>query len=158
MRRLRAIVVVGVITAALSLIRFAIAGAPEHPKFSQVRPGAAFHFPADHGAHPEFRNEWWYITGWLNGPGGRPMGFQVTFFRFRPGIAEDNPSAFEPRQILFAHAALSDPAAGKLLHQERIYRAGFGLAEAATHDANVTIGDWALKRSEDGRFPYERQG
>jgi predicted secreted hydrolase len=152
MRRLRGIVVVAVITAAVSLIKFAIAAAPEHPQFLQVRPGAVFHFPADHGAHPEFRNEWWYITGWLKRPDGRPMGFQVTFFRFRPGIAEDNPSIFEPRQILFAHAALSDPAAGKLLHQERIYRAGFGLAEVATHDANVTIGDWALKRSEDGRF------
>ena len=22
-----------------------------------------FNFPSDHGPHPEFRNEWWYLTG-----------------------------------------------------------------------------------------------
>jgi len=76
----------------------------------------------------------------------------VTFFRFRPGIAEDNPSAFAARQILYAHAALSDPKLGRLLHQERIYRAGFGLAQATTGDTDVIIGDWTLKRTADGRF------
>lgn len=128
------------------------AAATDQVPFAEVLPGAGFSFPADHGAHPAFRNEWWYITGWLNRADGPPMGFQVTFFRFRPGIADDNPSAFAAKQILFAHAALSDPKLGRLLHQERIYRAGFGLAQAATGDADVVIGDWSLRRSEDGRF------
>jgi predicted secreted hydrolase len=128
------------------------AGPANEAQFPEVRPGSAFHFPADHGAHPAFRNEWWYITGWLKRPNGSPIGFQVTFFRFRPGIAEDNPSAFAPKQILFAHAAISDPAVGKLLHEERFYREGFGLAEAATQDARVVIGDWSLSRSVDGKF------
>ena len=72
-------------------------------------------FPRDEGAHPDFRIEWWYITGWLN-EGTNPLGFQVTFFRARPDLKHDNPSAFAPRQILIAHAALSDPAAGRLVH------------------------------------------
>jgi predicted secreted hydrolase len=152
MRLLGGIAAIALFAAAVSTVKIAGAAPENQVQFPQVRPGLQLHFPADHGAHPEFRNEWWYLTGWLNRSDGPPIGFQVTFFRVRPGVAEDNPSAFAPRQILFAHAALSDPAIGKLLHQERIYRAGFGLARADTHDADVTIGDWVLKRSEDGRF------
>jgi predicted secreted hydrolase len=59
--------------------------------------------------HPDHRIEWWYFTGWLAPPDGKPLGFQITFFRSRPALAQDNPSAFAPKQILFAHAALSDP-------------------------------------------------
>ena len=28
-------------------------------------------FPRDHGAHPEYRIEWWYVTGWLDGATAR---------------------------------------------------------------------------------------
>ena len=142
-----------VVIAAAVFVRLASAASSVgEARFPEVRPGSSFQFPADHGAHPAFRNEWWYITGWLKRPNGSPIGFQVTFFRFRPGIADDNPSAFTPKQILFAHAAISDPALGKLLHEERFYREGFGLAQAATKDADVVIGDWRLVRSADGKF------
>jgi predicted secreted hydrolase len=148
----RTIIVTVVVIAAVLIVRLSAATAVSETKFPEVRPGAAFHFPEDHGAHPTFRNEWWYITGWLKRPNGSAVGFQVTFFRSRPGIAEDNPSAFAPKQILFAHTAISDPALGKLLHEERFYREGFGLAKAATNDADVTIGDWRIFRSADGKF------
>ena len=117
-----------------------------------VKPGVRLSFPADHGAHPAFRTEWWYVTGWLRTAEGRDLGFQVTFFRTRPAADEANPSAFAPRQVMFAHAALSDPAVGHLLHDQRVARAGFGLAEAATGDADVVLEDWNLKRSGDGRW------
>jgi len=77
--------------------------------FAKVVPGYRMQFPRDEGSHPDFRVEWWYLTGWLQ-DGGKPLGFQVTFFRARPELKHDNPSAFTPRQILIAHAALSDPA------------------------------------------------
>ncbi len=54
--------------------------------------------------------------------------------------------------MLFAHAALSDPAAGHLLHDQRVARAGFGLAEASKTDADLVLDDWTLKRGGDGRF------
>ncbi|MBS0614172.1 MAG: carotenoid 1,2-hydratase, partial [Proteobacteria bacterium] len=75
-----------------------------------VLPGYRLIFPRDHGSHPTFRTEWWYVTGWLDGRDG-PLGFQITFFRSRtdPALIGDNPSAFAPRQIIIAHAALSDP-------------------------------------------------
>ena len=121
------------------------------PAYAPALPGQALAFPADHGAHPQYRTEWWYITGWLDTPGG-PQGFQVTFFRTRPDVDQRNPSAFAARQILFAHAALSDPKVGRLLHDQRIARQGFGLAEAATGDTDIVLDDWSLKRQADGRF------
>ena len=128
-----------------------LAGPAGAPAYAPVLPGQPLVFPADHGAHPQYRTEWWYITGWLDTPGG-PEGFQVTFFRTRPEVDQRNPSAFAARQILFAHAALSDPKLGRLLHDQRIARQGFGLAEAATGDTDVVLDDWSLKRQGDGRF------
>ena len=134
---------------ATALLATAAGPAVDYPV---VRPGARLAFPRDHGAHPAFRTEWWYATGWLRTASGRRLGFQVTFFRTRPAIEPGNPSRFSPTQVLFAHAALSDPAVGHLLHAERAARAGFGLAGAASGDADVTIRDWRLRRGPDGRF------
>ncbi|MEG8057301.1 carotenoid 1,2-hydratase [Sphingomonas sp. 22L2VL55-3] len=117
-----------------------------------VRPGISLRFPADHGAHPTFRTEWWYVTGWLRTEDGKDLGFQVTFFRTRPPVDPRNPSRFAARQVLFAHAALSDPITGKLLHGEQAAREGFGLAQARTGDADVAIRDWRLRRAGNGRW------
>jgi predicted secreted hydrolase len=114
--------------------------------YPTVVPGRALSFPRDFGSHPEFRTEWWYITGWLKDGGGADLGMQITFFRNRPGIAEDNPSQFAPRQLLFAHAALSEPRHGRLRRTERASRAGFGLAEAKEETTGVWIDDWSLRR------------
>src|SRR5689334_16155322 len=94
---------------ALSLLpALAHAGRVQYPV---VRPRPLV-FPRDHGAHPDFRSEWWYVTGWLDGSSLQPAGFQITFFRARPEDESDNPSQFNPRQVLFAHAGLSDPKVG----------------------------------------------
>jgi predicted secreted hydrolase len=109
-------------------------------EYPPVVPGRTLVFPRDHGAHPEFRVEWWYVTGWLD----NPLGFQITFFRARPEQSSDNPSSFNPRQILFAHAAVSDPKRGRLAHDQRAARAGFSLAHAETDRTGVWIDDWSL--------------
>ncbi|MCU0891122.1 MAG: carotenoid 1,2-hydratase [Sandarakinorhabdus sp.] len=123
--------------------------------FAPVRPGVALRFPADHGAHPDFRTEWWYVTGQLDTPDG-PKGFQITFFRTKPDlgpdIATNNPSRFTPRQVIFAHAAIADPGHRRLRHAARIARQGFGLAEARVGDMDVTLDDWRLWRGADGRL------
>ena len=100
-------------------------------------------FPRDHGAHPGFRTEWWYVTGWL----GERTGFQVTFFRVRQEGQEGNPSAFAPRQVLLAHAALAEPSRGRLVHEERAARAGLGLAGAELSRAEVWIDDWRFEQA-----------
>lgn len=117
---------------------------------SKIMPGYQIEFPRDGGSHPEFTTEWWYLTGWLQDANGNRRGFQVTFFRSRNALADNNPSAFSPRQILFAHAALSDPTEKRLLRGERTARAGFGLAEAEQGAMNVFINDWSLRAEGSG--------
>jgi predicted secreted hydrolase len=102
-------------------------------------------FPRDTGAHPTFRNEWWYVTGWVRDADANGFGIQVTFFRNRPRVAESNPSAFAPRQLLFAHAAIADPRHGRLRHDQRAARQGFELAGAAEETTAAWIDDWSLK-------------
>jgi len=124
---------------ACGLIPFAALAEPV--RYPQVVSNKRLVFPRDHGAHPDYRIEWWYVTGWLDGP----LGFRITFFRARPEEASDNPSQFNPRQILFAHAALSDPRRGRLVHDERAARAGFSLAHAELDRTGVWIDDWRLE-------------
>lgn len=123
------------------------------PQFPDVVPGRALQFPRDHGAHPEYRTEWWYVTGQVQTAAGAPLGFQLTFFRARPQLQQQaNRSRFAPKQLVLAHVALSDPAAGKLQYEQRSARAGLGLAEAASGDTAVHIDDWTLHRAPDGSY------
>jgi predicted secreted hydrolase len=116
------------------------------PEFDPVVRGTPLVLPRDHGAHPRHRIEWWYITGWLERDGAAPVGFQLTFFRVRQPAHDASASRFAPGQILFAHAAVSDATRGRLLHAQKIARAGFGLAEASVSDLDVHIDDWTLRR------------
>ena len=109
-----------------------------------VTPRRQLEFPRDHGAHPDFRQEWWYLTGWVATQSGSRLGFQVTFFRARPDIETGNPSAFTTRQVLLAHAAVSDPEHGSLRHDERAARVALGLAGAEEKQTQVWIDDWRL--------------
>lgn len=108
-------------------------------------PGYTIRFPHDEGSHPEFRTEWWYVTGWLQ-RAGKPLGFQITFFRTRLETRDDNPSAFTPQHILIAHTAISDPALEKLQHDQHAARAGFSLAGAGQGRVDVWIDDWSLQQ------------
>lgn len=117
--------------------------------FAPVLPGRKLVFPADHGAHPTFRNEWWYATGWLEQADGQPLGFQITFFRVRTGIGEHSGSAFAPRQLILAHAAIADPALGRLRHDQRAARVGFGRAGFDIDRTHAWLGDWRLEQRAD---------
>ncbi len=121
--------------------------ASQADEFPAVLPGYTLEFPRDYGSHPQFRIEWWYVTGWLTTLKHETLGFQVTFFRTRTAFAEANPSAFAPRQLLIAHCAISDPALGRLWHDQRVRRAGLGVAEAQTLDTRVWLDDWQLERA-----------
>ena len=156
LRRRRALTwLAGAILAPDALAQAVSASSPvtHHPSpvtpFAPVVPGYELQFPRDAGSHPEFRIEWWYVTGWLQAE-GQPLGFQVTFFRARPELNHENPSAFTPRQVIVAHTALSDPRHGRLIHAQRTARAVFELAGAAAGDTRVWIEDWKLERHEEG--------
>ena len=133
------------------------AGSADGRSFAAVTPGRAMTFPGDFGAHPDFKTEWWYVTGWLKTADGKPLGFQVTFFRSATGHDPANPSAFAPRQLIIGHAALSDPGAGKLVHDQRSAREGFGLAFAKTGTTDLKLDDWRMRRAPDGSYTIDIQ-
>ena len=112
----------------------------------KVTPQYPMQFPNALGSHPDFPIEWWYVTGWLQSASEKPLGFQITFFRVRPPKVWANPSAFNPRELLFAEAALSDPRIGHLLTAQRAARAGLGLAGADQDHTNVWIRHWHLRQ------------
>jgi predicted secreted hydrolase len=115
-----------------------------------VQAGRKLAFPRDHGAHLDANLEWWYLTGELHGPADQTLGFQITFFRSRTGLAEKLHSRFAARQLLFAHAALSDIGQARHRHAQRIARwsgdEAAALARASSRDTDVQIGRWLLQR------------
>ncbi len=128
--------------------------APPGDRSALVRLGNPLRFPHDHGAHPDTRTEWWYLTGSLQGRASasspaQTYGFQITFFRSRVDVAAHSASRFATRQLIFAHAAVTDLQRGELLHDQRIARAGWGLADAAEGDTHLTLRDWQLHRTGD---------
>jgi len=117
--------------------------------FSKVIQSKTLQFPLDYGAHPDFRQEWWYVTGWLKTGRGEDLGFQITFFRTKLDMENSNPSAFTPRQVILAHAALSDPRHGRLRHDERAARTALGLAGSGEGTTKVWVDDWVLELEKD---------
>jgi len=110
-------------------------------------------FPRDLGSHPDTAIEWWYVTGTLQAQ-ERQYGFQLTFFRSRIPSTQTMRSAFAAKQLISAHAAVTDVANQRLLHDQRIARnsgtmtrASVDLAHASELDTDVSLHDWSLRRN-----------
>ena len=119
------------------------------PGFAQAETPRAFVFPRDHGPHPEFRQEWWYLTGNLDGPRGERFGFELTFFRFAlaPLVAspsDSGASAWRTREIYLAHFAITDVGAKHFRSAQKLARGALGLAGAEAEPLHVWIDDWTL--------------
>jgi predicted secreted hydrolase len=126
--------------------------------FRTVTGACDFVFPRDHGAHSDFRTEWWYYTGNLCASSGKRYGFQLTFFRSQiaePGSEKawpQNPSAWRTKDLFLAHSALSDLETKRFYFDERVARGGAGLA-GVTQDNEVTrvfLGNWSTIFESDG--------
>lgn len=118
--------------------------APE-PGFAHVTTPRDFEFPADHGPHPEYRTEWWYVTGNLYTDAGRHFGFELTIFRYalapeRPA----SPSAWSTNQAYMAHLAVTDTQAGRMIAEERLTRGAVGLAGAESGPLRVWVESWSI--------------
>jgi len=116
-------------------------------EFRIATEGYRYAFPSDHGAHDEFRTEWWYYTGQLATKDGRPFGYQLTFFR--RGMPRDQtktlPSQWAVTQLYLAHFAVSDLSKGRFHFSEKISRAGLGKAGAARDRLHVWIDRWSAE-------------
>ncbi len=137
------------------------ASAASLPLTTWSLPDRTLRFPRDHGAHPALRTEWWYVTGHANSlaTDGREFGFQLTFFRRRVDATQTMQSKFAAQQLIFAHAAVTDVQGHKLWHDQRIARAGFGVAEASHEDTQLKLNNWTLQRSpvEPSRYQASLQ-
>lgn len=145
------------IAGCVVLLSFQAAAAVEIPAhtsdgFAIPQPGRQFLFPRDHGSHPEFAIEWWYVTGHLTASNQLQYGFQATFFR--RALAKPGPpvgptsSTFGNDQIYLAHMALLEKDTGTFHYQERLNRAGWD-AMAATSTLDVRNGNWSLRLSPE---------
>ena len=108
-------------------------------------------FPRDHGAHPDFKTEWWYFTGNLAGAAGRQFGFQLTIFRqgvqFTP---VQTASKWAVRDAYFGHFTISDLAAGKFHVAERVSRGALGEAHASVGRMDAALGPWSITMADGG--------
>ena len=112
--------------------------------FVAPRPNPTFSFPADHGAHPDYRIEWWYLTANLTGQDGTPYGLQWTLFRtaLAPGEAE----GWQSPQVWFAHAAITTP--DQHFATERFARGGIGQAGVSASPFRAWIDEWELEGAD----------
>ena len=119
--------------------------------FEKALEPRAFVFPDDHGPHPGFRNEWWYVTGNLEGDGGRRFGFELTIFRFAltPSL-EAADSRWRSNQVYIAHFAVTDADRERFFAAERFSRGALGLAGAQATPFRVWIEDWEIAAAEAG--------
>jgi predicted secreted hydrolase len=114
--------------------------------FPQVLAPRPFEFPRDHGPHPDYRHEWWYVTGNLDSADGQRFGFELTFFRFGLGRAPEGQdvSHWRTHQIYMAHFAITDVSRGRFHFSSRLSREAVGLAGAQNPPLRVWLDDWSL--------------
>jgi predicted secreted hydrolase len=117
-----------------------------------------FVFPADHGPHPDFRSEWWYVTGNLAAADGRDFGFQLTIFRSALSpVAPASESAWATRQAYMAHFTVTDVTGRSFHAYERFARGAVGLAGASADPFRVWLEDWVIEGEAASTFPLRLQ-
>ena len=110
-------------------------------------------FPRDHGAHPNFKTEWWYFTGNLEDESHRKFGYQLTIFRqgvqFTPAQTH---SHWAVRDFYFGHFTISDLETGKFHVAEKVSRGALGEAYASSNEMDVKLGNWTIDQEADNRI------
>ena len=146
-----------VLAAVLVVASGASAGAGgDGVQAGRVLPGYPFQFPRDHFGHPEFESEWWYYTGNLLTASRRHFGFELTFFRRGRPIDVEQPSAWDPDQVYLAHFAITDTGGERHFVDERLNRAGPGVAGADAEARRVWNGNWSAEwRPGDEALPVQ---
>lgn len=133
-------------------------GGKAQPGFARALRPRPFVFPADYGPHPDFRNEWWYLTGNLTSRRGRRFGYELTIFRIalKPGRAHSS-SRWRKNQVYMAHFALTD-VRGRSFHAfERISRPVMGMAGAEASPLHVWVDTWSMRSAGASEFPLRVQ-
>jgi predicted secreted hydrolase len=119
--------------------------------FKKVLPGQTIQLPEDHAAHPDYRSEWWYLTGNLKDEQGREYGMQWTLFR--QGIEQElrTSNPWLTPQLWLAQFAITDLERGTHQQDERASRQGPGLAGAS--GGQYWLREWRLASQGAALFP-----
>lgn len=128
--------------------------------FARASGPRPFDFPADFGAHPEYRTEWWYYIGNLETADGRHFGYELTFFRVAllpPNQAFPRSSDWATNQIYMAHFALTDAVGGEFHAFQRFSRGAVELAGAQAAPYRVWLEDWQVEQTEAGVYMLSAQ-
>jgi len=134
-------------TSDLCAQGFAGLGSTAEGGFAVPTRGSKLAFPRDHGAHPNYRVEWWYITANLEGADGRTYGVQWTLFR--SALAPGNGDGWADPQIWIGHAAITTIDGHYVA--EKLGRGGTGQAGVEIAPFEAWIDDWSMKQSLDER-------
>ena len=125
-------------------------GAADQP-FDKAEAVRAFQFPQDHGAHPTFRSEWWYVTANLEDADGNAYGVQFTVFRQALAPEAEPPAnPWRSAQVYLAHFAVSEVRAARHAEAERLSRAHPELAGVSGQPPRIMVNGWALQFANDG--------
>lgn len=121
-----------------------VLGETDSAGFLRAQESRPFEFPRDHGAHPDYRSEWWYLTANLATADGREFGVQFTLFR--QGLAAEplTASPWDASQIYLGHLAVTDVAGGRHRHAERLARAHPRLAGVSSAPLDAWLDGWQL--------------
>lgn len=149
---------------ALAAIAVLAAAFPAHairagaPSFAQALTAQPLEFPRDQGPHPDYRQEWWYVTGNLDSADGERFGFELTIFRFALARSLPEPadvgsrsgaesSAWRARQIYLGHFAVTDVTRHRFRFAVKLSRGALGLAGARANPLRVWVGNWQIGES-----------
>ena len=113
--------------------------------YAAITPGKTFSFPADHGPHPAYRIEWWYLTTNLTDAGGTAYGAQWTLFRLAMAPGGDD-EGWASQQIWMAHAAVTRADSHRT--SETFARGGVGQAGVEARPFHAWIDSWQMRGSE----------
>lgn len=168
MRPLTLVLILALVFAGLGVLAFAVQR-DEQPDIDRLSLAEAmradttgyalaleprpFTFPEDHGPHPDFRTEWWYVTGNLDGPAGEAFGFELTLFRIAltpPDSADADTTGWQTRQLFMGHFGLLDGPARRFRAFERFGRGAAGLAGAQAAPFRVWLDDWEIAEGPGG--------
>lgn len=131
--------------------------------YAQALAPVPLEFPRDQGPHPDYRQEWWYLTGNLDSADGERFGFELTIFRFAlaPGSPESRAAASSPwrtRQIYLGHFAVTDVARHRFLFSVKLARGALGLAGAQAEPLRVWVGNWEIAQDASWRLQAAGKG
>jgi predicted secreted hydrolase len=119
--------------------------------YREALPGYRYQFPRDHFEHEDFRTEWWYYTGNVTDERGERFGFELVFFREGERHTDVSKSAWVVQDLYLAHAALTDARGKRFVYEERLNRAGPGLAGASYWNNRVWNGNWSAQWDGDNQ-------